>query len=103
MIKSFAHIEQQVYSDGKKVEDKDIKMKYDGDKIAIDVRENGHKKHMVLSNDDIMKVFSQPIHDTNLMARLKMDFKKKTKKLTKSKTRKNKTKKSKTRSRSSRS
>jgi hypothetical protein len=102
MIKSFAHIEQQVYSDGKKVEDKDIKMKYDGEKIAIDVRENGHKKHMVLSNDDIMKVFSQPMHDTNLMARLKMDFKKKTNK-TKSKTRKNKTKKSKTRKSHSRS
>lgn len=104
MIKSFAHIEQQVYSDGKKVEDKDIEMKYDGEKIAIDVRDNGHKKHMVLSNDDIMKVLSQPMHDTNLMTRLKMDFKKKkTKKLTKSKTRKNKVKKSKTRSRSSRS
>jgi hypothetical protein len=77
MIKSFAHIEQQVYSDGKKIDDKDIKMKYDGEKIAIDVRENGHKKHMVLSNHDIMKVFSQPMNETNLLSRLKMDFKKK--------------------------
>jgi hypothetical protein len=80
------------------VEDKDIKMKYDGEKMAIDVHDNGHKKHMVLSNDDIMKVFSQPTHENNLMSRLKMDFKKKkAKKSTKSKTHKNKATKSKTR------
>ena len=80
-MKSYAHLEQKIYSDGKMVENKDIEMNYDGEKIAIDVREDGHKKHVVLSNKDIMKVFSQPMHSNNLMARLKLDFKtKKTKK-----------------------
>jgi len=80
-MKSYAHLEQKVYSDGKMVENKDIEMNYDGEKIAIDVREDGHKKHIVLSNKDIMKVFSQPMHSNNLMARLKLDFNtKKTKK-----------------------
>ncbi len=73
-MKSYAHLEQKVYSDGKMVENKDIKMKYDGEKFAIDVRDNGHKKHIVVSKDDIMKVFSQPMHSDNLMTRLKLDF-----------------------------
>ena len=75
MIKSSAHLEQKVYSDGKMIENKDIIMNYDGEKMAIDVRENGHKKHMVLTKDDIMDVFSRPIHENNLMSRLKLDFK----------------------------
>jgi hypothetical protein len=75
MIESYAHVEQKVYSDGKMIENKDIKMNYDGEKIKIDVLDNGDKKHMVLSKDEIMKVFTQPMHSTNLMARLKMDFK----------------------------
>jgi hypothetical protein len=75
MIKSSAHLEQKVYSDGKMIENKDITMNYDGEKMAIDVRENGHKKHMVLTKDDIMDVFSRQAHDTNLMSRLKLDFK----------------------------
>ncbi len=81
-MKSYAHLEQKVYSDGKMIENKDIEMNYDGEKLAIDVHDDGHKKHMVLSKDDIMKVFSQPMHANNLMTRLKLDFKpkKKTKK-----------------------
>jgi len=75
MIESYAHVEQKVYSDGKMIENKDIKMNYDGEKIEIDVLDNGDKKHMVLSKDEIMKVFTQPMHSANLMARLKMDFK----------------------------
>jgi hypothetical protein len=75
MIESYAHVEQKVYSDGKMIENKDIKMNYDGEKIKIDVLDNGDKKHMVLSKEDIMKVFTQPMHSANLMARLKMDFK----------------------------
>jgi phage FluMu protein Com len=73
-MKSYAHLEQKVYSDGKMIEDKDIEMKYDGNKMAIDVREDGHKEHVVISKDDIMKVFAQPIHSNNLLARLKLDF-----------------------------
>jgi len=76
MMKSYAHLEQKVYSDGKMVENKDIEMNYDGEKLAIDVRDNGHKKHTVLSKDDIMNVFSQPIRSNNLMSQLKLDFKK---------------------------
>ena len=75
MIESYAHVEQKVYSDGKMIENKDIKMNYDGEKIKIAVLDNGDKKHMVLSKDEIMKVFTQPMHSANLMARLKMDFK----------------------------
>ena len=75
MIESYAHVEQKIYSDGKMIENKDIKMNYDGEKIKIDVLDNGNKKHMVLSKDEIMKVFTQPMHSANLMARLKMDFK----------------------------
>lgn len=82
-MKSYAHLEQKVYSDGKMVENKDIEMNYDGEKLAIDVRDDGHKKHMVLSKDDIMKVFSQPMHANNLMTRLKLDFKPKQKTKTK--------------------
>ncbi len=78
-MESYAHLEQKVYSNGKMVENKDIEMKYDGEKIAIDVREDGHKKHVVFSNDDIMKVFAQPMHSNNLMSRLKLDFKPKKK------------------------
>lgn len=85
MIESYAHVEQKIYSDGKMIENKDIKMNYDGEKIKIDVRDNGDKKHMVLSKDEIMKVFTQPMHSANLMARLKMDFKS-NKKNTKNKT-----------------
>lgn len=77
MIKSNAHLEQKVYSDGKMIENKDITINYDGEKMDIDVHENGHKKHMVLTKDDIIDVFSQPIHENNLMSRLKLDFKKK--------------------------
>ena len=95
-MKSYAHLEQKVYSDGKIVENKDIEMNYDGKKIAIDVRDNGEKKHMVISSDDIMKVFSQPMHSDNLMARLKLDFipkkHKKTNKTRRNRQRKNKTK-----------
>ena len=106
MMKSYAHLEQKIYSDGKMVENKDIEMNYDGEKIAIDVREDGHKKHIVLSNDDIMKAFSQPMHATNLMARLKLDFNKKHTKRTqknksKSKSKNNKSKKTKSKKRSS--
>ena len=95
MIESYAHVEQKIYSDGKMIENKDIKMNYDGEKIKIDVLDNGNKKHMVLSKEDIMKVFTQPMHSTNLMARLKMDFKsnksnKKTKKNKNNKTRSSK-------------
>ncbi len=82
MMKSYAHLEQKVYSDGKMVEDKDIVMNYDGEKMSVDVRENGHKKHMVINKDDIMKVFTQPMHSNNLMARLKLDFKPNKKKRT---------------------
>jgi hypothetical protein len=101
MIESYAHVEQKVYSDGKMIENKDIKMNYDGEKIEIDVLDNGDKKHMVLSKDEIMKVFTQPMHSTNLMARLKMDFKsnksnKKNTKNTKNKTRSSKKDKKKT-------
>jgi hypothetical protein len=98
-MKSYAHLEQKVYSDGKMVENKDIEMNYDGEKIAIDVRDNGEKRHMVLSSDDIMKVFSQPMHSDNLMTRLKLDFKpkhKRTHKKKQNKTRKSKKSKSKT-------
>lgn len=91
-MKSYAHLEQKVYSDGKMIEDKDVEMKYDGEKLAIDLREDGHKKHVVLSKDDIMKVFTQPMHSTNLLARLKLDFnaKKQRKKQKKQKTKKQK-------------
>lgn len=75
MMESYAHVEQKLYSDGKMIENKDIEMNYDGEKMAIDVVENGHKKHIVLSKDDIMKVFTQPMHSSNLMARLQLDFK----------------------------
>jgi hypothetical protein len=98
MIESYAHVEQKIYSDGKMIENKDIKMNYDGEKIEIDVRDNGDKKHMVLSKDEIMKVFTQPTHSANLMARLKMDFKsnKSNKKTTKNKTHSSKKDKKKT-------
>lgn len=75
MMESYAHVEQKLYSDGKMIENKDIEMKYDGEKMAVDILDNGHKKHIVLSKDDIMKVFTQPMHSSNLMARLKLDFK----------------------------
>jgi hypothetical protein len=93
MMKSYAHLEQKVYSDGKMIENKDIEMNYDGEKLAIDVHADGHKKHMVLSKDDIMKVFSQPMHANNLMTRLKLDFKPTKKRHTKTKKRHTKTKK----------
>jgi hypothetical protein len=75
MMESYAHVEQKLYSDGKMIENKDIEMNYDGEKMAIDVVDNGHKRHIVLSKDDIMKVFTQPMHSSNLMARLQLDFK----------------------------
>ena len=74
-MESYAHLEQKVYSDGKMIENKDIEMNFDGEKMAVDVRENGNKKHVVITKDDIMKVFAHPMHPNNLMARLKLDFK----------------------------
>lgn len=74
-MKSYAHLEQKVYSDGKMIENKDIEMNFDGEKMDVDVRENGKKKHIVFTKDDIMKVFAQPMHENNLMTRLKLDFK----------------------------
>ncbi len=84
-MKSYAHLEQRTYSNGKIVENKDIEMNYDGEKMSVDVMENGHKKHMVITKDDIMKVFSHPTHSKNLMARLKRDFKPKKTRATKRK------------------
>lgn len=75
MIKSYAHLEEKMYSDGKMIENKNIEMNYDGENISVDVSDNGEKKHVVITKDDIMKVFSQPMHYNNLMARLKLDFK----------------------------
>ncbi len=76
-MKSYAHLKQSIYSNGKIVENKDIEMNYDGNKMAIDVNNDGKEKHVVLSNEDMIKVFSHPMHANNLMTRLKLDFNKK--------------------------
>lgn len=75
MIKSYAHLEQATYSDGKMIKHNDVEMNYDGEKMVVDVNENGNEKHAVITNDKIIKIFTQPTHSKNLMSRLKIDFK----------------------------
>lgn len=69
------HVEHKAYNNGKLVEDKEISMNYDGEKMNINTRSDGQSRHTVLSNKDIAEVFSKPMHSSALIKRLALDFK----------------------------
>jgi hypothetical protein len=124
-MSAYEYIDSKKYINGKKIEDKDVKMILNKGIMNVDINDNGKKEHyrVNLNKNKLLRNLHSPSYDYSLQDRLKRDFmrerqeffspsplnnieiivlpkklshtKKKTKKSKKSKQKKNKSKKSK--------
>jgi hypothetical protein len=69
-----AYLSKQVNINGKVIEDKTIKTNYDGNKLDIDVYDNGKHFYSKLNNNDIASILSHKAYSLPLEKRLMQDF-----------------------------
>ena len=70
---------------GQVIKDDVINAKYDGNKMDIDLYENGQHAHMKLNKQDIKSILAKQAHPLSLEKRLAKDFGVKRKSIRKSK------------------
>jgi hypothetical protein len=72
----YEYIDSKKYVNGKKVEDKDVKMILKKGIMNVDINDNGKKEHyrVNLNKNNLLRNLHSPSYDYSLQDRLKRDF-----------------------------
>ena len=72
-VQAYTHI-QQAYINGKVIEDDSVRVIYDGNKLIVDLYDNGKHMHKQLNKKDIKSILAKRAHPLSLEKRLINDF-----------------------------
>jgi hypothetical protein len=75
-MSAYEYIDSKKYVNGKKIEDKDVKMILNKGIMNVDINDNGKKEHyrVNLNKHKLLRNLHSPSYDYSLQDRLKRDF-----------------------------
>ena len=75
-MSAYEYMDSKKYVNGKKIEDKDVKMILNKGIMNVDINDNGKKEHyrVNLNKNNLLRNLHSPTYDYSLQDRLKRDF-----------------------------